>query len=346
VCRSRGAPAGVDPVRQEAARTVVAVVVTYDRAALLRCCLESLGAQRRAPDAVVVVDDASPGPDTAAAIATYPGVRHVRHTANLGAAAAYRTGIEAALAAGADLVWLMDDDARPAHADCLERLIALAGAGTGIAAPLVLDHDDRERLAFPIRLAGRTRFRVEELGGAVRIEGFAHLFNGALVRSEVFGTIGLPDPRFVCRGDEVEFMLRARRAGVAVRIDTVARFLHPGSRPEIHPILFGAFYATVPLTEAKRRLQFRNRGHIFRAYGMWHYLAADVVRYGCHYLLRSRPDPQGLWRWMTATATGWDGGFMRAPAPVRDHVAVTAPPSRDAPPTPCRPFRPARERAS
>jgi rhamnopyranosyl-N-acetylglucosaminyl-diphospho-decaprenol beta-1,3/1,4-galactofuranosyltransferase len=317
----------VDRDGQEPARTVVAVVVTHDRAALLRRCLQALRAQRRAPDAVVVVDDASPGPDTAAAVAASPGVRHLRHAANRGGAAAYRTGIEAALAAGADLVWLMDDDARPAHAGCLERLIALAEAGTGIAAPLVLDGDDPERLAFPIRLAGRTRFRVAELGAATRVEGFAHLFNGALVRSEVFGAVGLPDPRFVGRGDEVEFMLRALRAGVAVRIDTAARFLHPGSRPEIHPILFGAFYATVPLTEAKRRLQFRNRGHIFRAYGMWHYLAADVVRYGCHYLLRSRPDPLGFWRWLTATAAGWGGGFMRASGPPRDYVLPAAPQS-------------------
>jgi rhamnopyranosyl-N-acetylglucosaminyl-diphospho-decaprenol beta-1,3/1,4-galactofuranosyltransferase len=217
----------------------------------------------------------------------------------------------------------MDDDAHPAEDDCLERLIALAEAGTGIAAPLVLDREDPARLAFPIRLAGRTRFLAAELGGVARIEGFAHLFNGALVRAEVFDAIGLPDPRFVCRGDEVEFMLRARRAGIAVRIDTAARVLHPGSRPEIHPILFGSFYATVPLTAAKRRLQFRNRGHIFRAYGMWHYLAADIVRYGCHYLLRRRPDPLGFWHWIAATAVGWGGGFMRGPAPGRDHVVLT-----------------------
>jgi len=320
---------GVPAARQGPARTVVAVVVTYDRAALLLRCLKSLQAQRRAPDAIIVVDDASPGHGTATAIAAFPGVRHVRHTANFGGAAAYCTGIEAALAAGADLVWLMDDDAHPADDDCLERLIVVVEAGTGIAAPLVLDHEDRERLAFPIRLAGRTRFLVEELEGAKRIEGFAHLFNGALVRSEIFDAIGLPDSRLICRGDEVEFMLRALRASIAVRIDTTIRFLHPSSRPEIHPILFGTFYATVPLTEAKRGLQFRNRGYIFRAYGLWHYLTADIVRYGCHYLLRSRPDPRGLWHWMTATVTGWNGRFMRFPAPERGQILVAAPPTRE-----------------
>jgi hypothetical protein len=70
---------------------------------------------------------------------------------------------------------------------------------------------------------------------------------------------------------------------------------------------------------------------------MWNYLTADIARYGCHYLLRTRPDLLGFWRWMAATVTGWGGGFMRTPAPKRDHVVVTAPSGR--------PIHRARERA-
>ncbi len=319
--RPLGGPLGGPPGQ---ARTI-AVVITYDRAPLLRRCLAALHAQRSRPDAVIVVDDASPGFDTAAAAAAFRGVLHLRHTTNLGGAAAYCTGIEAALAMGADLVWLMDDDALPVAEDCLERLTDLVEAGIGLAAPLVLDQDDPRRLAFPIRIAGRTRFLARDLDGAMGIEGFAHLFNGALIRAEIFRSIGLPDPRFVARGDEVEFLLRALRAGIAVRITTAAQFLHPGAMPEIHPILRGRFYATMPLTEGKCRVQFRNRGYIFRRYGMWHYLAADIIRYGCHFLLRNRPDPAGFGRWLGLTAKGWWGGFMRRPPPQRRHLVVAAP---------------------
>jgi rhamnopyranosyl-N-acetylglucosaminyl-diphospho-decaprenol beta-1,3/1,4-galactofuranosyltransferase len=307
------------------AKRTIAVVVTYDRAPLLRRCLAALQAQRCAPDTVIVVDDASPGFATADAVAAFPGVRHLRHTTNLGGAAAYCTGIEAALAMGADLVWLMDDDALPVAEDCLEQLTGLVETGTDLAAPLVLDQDDPRRLAFPIRIAGRTRFLADDLDGAASIAGFAHLFNGALVRAKTFRAIGLPDPRFVARGDEVEFLLRALRAGIAVRIATGALFLHPGARPEIHPILRGRFYATLPLGEAKQRVQFRNRGYIFSRYGMWHYLAADIIRYGCHFLLRRRPDAAGFGRWLRLTAGGWWGGFMRRPAPQRSHLLVVAP---------------------
>ncbi len=317
-------PAGTPAMTGPRSR-IVAIVVTHDRPALLRRCLAALRGQHRAPDLIIVVDDASPGPATADAVAAFPGVRHLRHLVNRGGAAAYCTGIEAALAAGADLVWLMDDDAQPADPGCLGRLAERAAGGAGIAAPLVLDHEAPARLAFPIRLQGRTRFTVAELGGIPLVERFAHLFNGALVSAEVFERIGLPDPRFVCRGDEVEFLHRALRAGVTVCTDTAARILHPSARREINPILFGAFYATVPLTETKRRHQFRNRGHIFRAYGLWTYLIADVIRYGAHFLLRRRPDPIGFRAWLAATSEGWRGTFLRQPQTERRHEEVTAP---------------------
>ena len=76
--RSPGAPLGLTVPVQRPARSVVAVVVTYDRVALLRCCLESILAQRRPPEAIIVVDDASPGPGTTAAIAAFSATRAVR----------------------------------------------------------------------------------------------------------------------------------------------------------------------------------------------------------------------------------------------------------------------------
>jgi rhamnopyranosyl-N-acetylglucosaminyl-diphospho-decaprenol beta-1,3/1,4-galactofuranosyltransferase len=209
----------------------------------------------------------------------------------------------------------MDDDGRPADERCLERLLAAAADGVAITAPLVVDEDEPERLAFPIRLHGRTRFRVAEVADRARIDGFAHLFNGALVRASVFAEIGLPEPRFFVRGDEVEFLCRALRARLPVRIEIAARFLHPGSAPEIHPIMFGLFYAVDPPTALKRYCQFRNRGYIFRAYGMWAYLAADIVRYGWYYLVSRRLDLGGFARWLRATAVGWHGGFMRGGRP-------------------------------
>lgn len=294
---------------------VTAVILTHNRCTLLARCLDAVLAQVHPPRIVIVVDNASTdGTDALmrTRVAAHPAaVRHVRSERNLGAAGGYRLGVERALAAEApDWVWMMDDDGLPADPLCLTRLLRAAWRhGAGLAAPLVLDADAPERLAFPVRRGGRTLFGAAEAAALGPMWGFAHLFNGALVSRATFERIGLPDPRLVMRGDEVEFLHRARRAGVSIVLDTEARFLHPGSAPEIHPILFGLFHAVVPLSADKRFYTFRNRGHIFRTYGRWGLLAADVVRYGWYHLVNRRLDLRGYGRWAADTWRGVRGDF-------------------------------------
>jgi len=298
-------PAGVIPSR------VVAVIVTRDRPALLRQCLDAVLDQARPPEAVVVVDNASQDA-TREALQDYPAIDCIRLAHNVGGAGGFGVGIQRALDDGAEWLWLMDDDGRPNGARCLEALLATAAAHRAeLVGPLVVDVDARQRLSFPVRIAGRTLFEVEALVRHGPVPGFAHLFNGALIRADLFRRIGLPDARFFIRGDEVEFLIRARRAGARIVLDTAAHFLHPGSHADIHPILGGRFYAVVPQEAAKQFYQFRNRGYIFRRYGMWGWLAADVVRYGCYFLISRRADVAGLARWAAATGCGIRGRFMR-----------------------------------
>jgi len=293
------------------ASRVVAVIVTRDRPALLRQCLDAVLDQARPPDAVVVVDNASQDA-TREALGHYPAVDCVRLARNTGGAGGFGAGIQRALDAGAEWLWLMDDDGRPDGPHCLDALLATAAAHRAeLVGPLVVDVDARRRLSFPVRIAGRTLFDVDALVRHGPVPGFAHLFNGALIRAGLFRRIGLPDARFFIRGDEVEFLFRARRAGARVVLDTAAHFLHPGSQPDIHPILGGRFYAVVPQEAAKQFYQFRNRGYIFSRYGMWGWLAADLVRYGCYFLISRRADVTGLARWAAATGCGIRGRFMR-----------------------------------
>jgi len=148
-------------------------------------------------------------------------------------------------------------------------------------------------------------FHTRELADMARVRGFAHLFNGALIAASAFEKVGLPDERLVIRGDEVDFMLRVRRAGLLVVTDCRTRFLHPGSEQEIHPILGGRFYAVVPPDSLKRAYQFRNRGWIFSRHGMWLWLIADHVRYACWFILNAH-DPAGYVDWLKYT---WRGVF-------------------------------------
>jgi GT2 family glycosyltransferase len=120
------AAGGASPVPRRDTPVVVAVVVTYNRRELLLEALAAVHAQSRAPDAVIVVDNASTD-ETAAAVRThYPSVRLAELARNTGGAGGFAYGIALALAGAADLLWLMDDDTVPGP-DALRALLESYG---------------------------------------------------------------------------------------------------------------------------------------------------------------------------------------------------------------------------
>jgi len=102
---------------------VWAVVVTWNRRALLEQCLAHLLAQTRPCDGLLVVDNASDdGTADMLADAWSGQATVIRMPVNTGGAGGFNAGIRAAMAAGADRIWLMDDDVLPAP-DALEALL-------------------------------------------------------------------------------------------------------------------------------------------------------------------------------------------------------------------------------
>ena len=100
---------------------VCAVVVTYNRRALLEECLEAVLGQTRAPDHVLVVDNASTD-GTPELIARHEGVEALRLAQNEGSSGGFHAGMTAAAARDFEWLWVMDDDTIP-HADALELLL-------------------------------------------------------------------------------------------------------------------------------------------------------------------------------------------------------------------------------
>lgn len=104
---------------------VAAVVVTYNRVDKLGRVLDSILAQTRAVDEVIVIDNASTDstPDLLAAYGSDPRVVVVRLMENTGGAGGFAAGMEKAYERGADWVWIMDDDCYT-DATALERLLS------------------------------------------------------------------------------------------------------------------------------------------------------------------------------------------------------------------------------
>jgi rhamnopyranosyl-N-acetylglucosaminyl-diphospho-decaprenol beta-1,3/1,4-galactofuranosyltransferase len=208
--------------------TVAVVVVTYNRADLLGRTLDGLGAQTHEPDAVIVVDNASTD-HTRAVLDAHPAVgplrlQRIHLDSNTGGSGGFRAGVEAAYDQGFDRIWLMDDDVVPAP-DCLAELMAqdeacLMPVREDIHGHLVeksaTDFDlSRPWSVRPKRASVETAYG-ERSAMPERVEIEAVAFEGFLVRREVVAAIGLPDESFFIFYDDVDFALRARRAGYRI----------------------------------------------------------------------------------------------------------------------------------
>jgi rhamnopyranosyl-N-acetylglucosaminyl-diphospho-decaprenol beta-1,3/1,4-galactofuranosyltransferase len=226
------------------ARRVVAVVVTWNRRALLERVVTAVHGQRRLPDELVVVDNASTdgSADMVKAMDGPVPVTVLTQPTNTGGAGGFHAGIDAATRAGADLVWLMDDDGVP-PSDCLATLMEYDGR-YDFWGPAVVADNDPSRLCFPIRLPG-TATVVHEVADVemVATDGVVAdvviPFNGVLVTRELVERIGLPRAEFFIWGDDVEYLWRARRAGARVATVVAARFGHPATDDLGTPMAFG-----------------------------------------------------------------------------------------------------------
>ena len=208
--------------------SVAVVIVTFNRADLLTRMLDGLAAQTRLPDAVFVVDNAST--DHTREILTarreHPGLPlQVTHTEeNLGGAGGFRLGVRLAYADGHDRIWLVDDDVVPAP-DCLEVLLAedepcLAAIREDLAGRLVEKAAIEFDLSNPFAIRPKrtsvddTYVDRKDLPYRVELENVS--FEGFMFRREVVDTIGLPDASYFIFYDDVDFAVRARRAGYRI----------------------------------------------------------------------------------------------------------------------------------
>jgi len=105
-------------------KEVFAVILTYNRPALLQECLAAVTGQTRQCDRIIVIDNASTDNTTEllrqrwSEKATCYALSH-----NIGAAGGFSAGLRIAYSEGADFIWVMDDDLIPAP-DALEILMA------------------------------------------------------------------------------------------------------------------------------------------------------------------------------------------------------------------------------
>lgn len=208
--------------------SVAVVVVTYNRADLLAGMLDGLLAMERQPDLVIVVDNASSDhTQEVLAAARNPDLAILTRPENSGGAGGFHVGVQSAYARGFDRIWLMDDDVVPAP-DCLSVLMAQDPEHSACLMAVREDTDGRLVEKAATRFDLRNPLAIKPKTGMVettygtraampeRVELENVAFEGFLVRREVIEAIGLPDPSYFIFYDDVDFAVRARRAGFRI----------------------------------------------------------------------------------------------------------------------------------
>ena len=190
---------------------VVAVVVTYNRKALLMECVDCLRQQTAGGLRILVVDNASID-GTREALEDMIGrgdILYENTGANLGGAGGFQHGLRSAMALGCDYAWIMDDDSMPEPtalqalldaAEQIKRFGWLSGRTLWTDGSLCRMNVQRD-----LRMNNLSDFSGD------RIPAGAATFVSLLVPAAVVREVGLPIGEFFIWADDLEYTRRISR---------------------------------------------------------------------------------------------------------------------------------------
>ncbi len=218
---------------------VAAIVLNFRTPDDTLLAVKSLLASRRPIDDIIVVDNDSAENARDRLSGVQSQISYVLSGRNRGFSGGMNLGIRQALARGADRVLLVNSDVI-VPPDCVDRLErCLDTHRAGITGPVVLARSEPGWIAsLGMSYAPRTG-RMRHRGVGMQMRDGARMESGPvdavsgclmLIRREVFDAIGLFDEDFFFSFEELDFCLKARRAGFTTVLDGSAVAYHEGGR--------------------------------------------------------------------------------------------------------------------
>jgi rhamnopyranosyl-N-acetylglucosaminyl-diphospho-decaprenol beta-1,3/1,4-galactofuranosyltransferase len=230
---------------------VIAVVVSYNREALLRECIDALRNQTRKPDAILVVNNGSTD-NTLNWLKQQPDLLYITQE-NLGGAGGFNTGIAWAYQHGYAWIWCMDDDGYP-QCNALEELLKHEPQHRALLNCAVISKEDRQSFVWKTGHYKKLQEVTEPL-----IKGIAHPFNGTLIHRAIVERVGTPKTDLFLWGDETEYYYRIVKQN-EFPVYTVSTSVH------YHPPSAFSYKNDWDFKSAwKMYYYIRNRFHVHRA---------------------------------------------------------------------------------
>lgn len=235
-----------------------AVVVTYNRLALLQECIASLKNQTRKLDEIIIVNNSSTD-GTLEWLNSQKDLTTITQE-NSGSAGGQYTGIKTAYEKGYDWIWCMDDDAEP-KLNALEELTKFFSDENKVLACTVIDKQQviqvNHRGYFNLRKVKKGDIQYPSLLENYKTKetftaDFAS-FVGIMINKSIVKNIGLPRKElFICH-DDVEYSLRINEIS-KILVVTKSKIIH---KEKIHDKI-----------EIKKKLLWTSQRPLLSRYGI------------------------------------------------------------------------------
>jgi len=239
---------------------IAATVLNYRTPDETLLAVKSLLASRRPLEDIIVINNDSLDDTRDGLKDVWAKITYIHTGSNLGFSGGTNVGIRAALARGADSVLLVNSDVivPPDAVEHLERCLE-ATPDAGIAGPVVVARSEPDRIAsLGMSYAPSTgRMRHRGYGASIgHDQPEVRVVDGVsgclmLVKREVFDAVGIFDEEYFFSFEDLDFCLKARRAGFATVLAGRATVYHEGGQ---------SLGATSP-----RRFYFAARNHLLLA---------------------------------------------------------------------------------
>jgi rhamnopyranosyl-N-acetylglucosaminyl-diphospho-decaprenol beta-1,3/1,4-galactofuranosyltransferase len=229
----------------------IAVVVSYNRQALLAECIHALKNQTRKPDAILVINNGSTD-NTEDWLNSQKDIFHITQQ-NIGSGGGFNTGITWAYKNGYSWIWCMDDDGYPKN-DALENLLKHELPQRSLLNCAVLNKENRKTFVW-----NTNNYKSIDDVNEKLIPGIGHPFNGTLIHRSIVEKVGVPNASLFLWGDETEYYYRIVNQH-KIPVYTVADSIH------YHPASAYSYKKDWDLkTSWKMYFYVRNRFHVHRA---------------------------------------------------------------------------------
>jgi hypothetical protein len=205
------------------------VVLNYNGKDCLKKCLASLFCLDYPNFEVVVVDNNSQDGSLEAARQSFSRATFIKNESNLGFSVGNNVGIKYSLEKMADFVLLLNNDTE-VEKEFLSRLIkdTLIHSEAGIFSPLIFSGDGKSVWFSGGKIDWLRMKALNERDLIENNQTNSDFISGCamLVRAEVFSRIGLLDEDFFLYWEDVDFSVRAKKAGFSLLVVASSHIRH------------------------------------------------------------------------------------------------------------------------